>query len=73
MKTNSAVSELPEQEIAKAELAAGADEQIGIGDARRVEIGGEALGVISSGASRRLPRPRRCGARRGRSRRGRRS
>ena len=69
-----AIGDLPEQEVGEAELTASADEKVGVGHVRRVEVGGEALGRhLGRQRARPWPRPRRCGARHGRSRRGRRN
>ena len=63
-----AIGRLPEQEIGQALLAAGADDEIGIGQIRaRRGSGRRSRSSISAGARRPAPPPRRCGAPRARS------
>ena len=69
-----AVGGLPQQEIRQPLLAAGADDQVGIGQVRRIEMLPERSAVIAAGS--RVPSltmRRRCGAPPARFRRGRRS
>ena len=72
--TNSAVGELPEEKIRQAQFAAGADQQVGIGEIGGIEIGAEAFFRHVGGGERAFGHVLGdARARRGRSRRGRRS